>query len=275
MADYKPYMSGRIYGNVKAPTDLKLGEGAEIYGNVRLGKKVVVSDGAKLYGPLRIGNNVKIGMNARIGYPTLGLLNKMLEEHGKIVDGGLETVIGDDVFIDADVMIYEDSKIGNNVRIFHHATIREKVDIGDSSMIGCYTVIDGPYVKIGRNNFIHAQSYICSKTTMGDQNFFGPQSGTINEKTAQSRVGLPSYAGDAYRDLEAGPTIGNGCVIGEAAHLMMSVKLEDNAVVGAGALVTKDIPNGEVWIGNPAKKLKHRSQIPNYELDTFKHLEEK
>ncbi len=255
MVDYKPYMGGKVYGDVKLPTDLKLGENAEIYGPVKLGKGVVVSEGARLYGPLKIGNKVKIGANARVGYPTLGLLNKMLEEHGKIVNGGLETVIGDNVFIDADVMIYEDSKIGNNARIFHHASIREKVEIGDNSMIGCYTVIDGPFVKIGKNTLIHAQAYICSKSTIGDQVFIGPQVGTINEKTAQSRIGLPSMAGDAYRDLEIGPTIEDGVSIGEGAKIMMGVKIGKKAVVGSGAMVTKNIPANQIWVGNPARYL--------------------
>ncbi len=257
MVEYKHYLGGKIYGDINIPSDLKLGEDAEIYGLVKLGKGVVISEGARLYGPLKIGNNVQIGACSKIGYPTLGKLRQMLKEHGKIIAGGLETVIGDDTYIESDVIIYEDIRIGNGVRIFHHADLRPKLDLGDNSWIGCYTIID-PEVKIGKQSFVHANCYLCSRTTIGDLVFIAPMVGTVNEKTAQSRIGLPSEKDGSYHDIEFGPTIGNRCSIGQGAHIMTGVKIGDGAIIGTAAMVTKDIPENQVWAGNPARYLKMR-----------------
>lgn len=230
--------------------------GYEIHGDVRLGKNVKVEAGVVLYGPLSIGDGAYIGRNSIIGFPTLKLLVQMLKDHGKIVEGGLGTTIGDNVLIYPSVVIYEGVRIDSNVKVFHNAQIREKVSIGESSIIGSYTVIDGPDVEIGKNTLIHAKCYICSKTKIGDQVFIGPKVGTVNEKSAQSRIGLPSQ--ETYRENEIGPVIEDNAVIGEGAILNMGVVIGKGAVVGTGAVVTKDVPPNEIWIGNPARKLKDR-----------------
>ena len=260
MTEARPIGKGKIYGDVEflgEPGDLTLGENAEIYGPVKIGKNVVIGENARLYGPLKIGNNVIIGPSSKIGYPTLGLLKEMFRKHGKIVAGGLETVIGDNVYIEDNVRIYEDVILRGNNHIFHHADLRQKLDLGDSSWIGCNTIID-PEVKIGKQSFVHANCYLCSRTTIGDFVFMAPMVGTVNEKTAQSRIGMPSEKDGSYHDIEFGPTIGNRCSIGQGAHIMTRVKIGDGAIIGTAAMVTKDVPENQVWAGNPARYLKMR-----------------
>lgn len=225
-------------------------------GDVKLGENPIIEEGVIIYGPVTIGNNVYIGRNSIIGYPTFSNLRKMLKEHKEIRGGGLETKIGNDVVICPNVTIYEGVIISNNVKVFHRALIREETEIGENSIIGSDVTLDGPYIKIGKNTLIHAKAYICSKTTIGNQVFVGPQAGTVNEKTAQSRIGLPSV--ENYRDIEKGATIEDGASIGEGAHIMMGVTIGKKAVLGTSALATKDIPDNEVWIGIPAKFLKKR-----------------
>lgn len=228
----------------------------ETYGDVKLGENVNIEKYVVIYGPVIIGDNTYIGRGAIIGHPAFGNLQKIIKENKKIIEGGSETKIGNDVYIASGVIIYEGVIIENNVKIFHRATIREETKIGENCIIGTNVVIDGPHIEIGKNNLIHAGAYICSKTKIGNQVFIGPQAGTVNEKTAQSRISLPSIEG--YRDKEEGPVIEDGASIGEGAHIMMGVKIGKKAVLGAGALATKDIPKNEVWVGIPAKFLKKR-----------------
>lgn len=233
-----------------------MGEDYTLIGKVELGNNVIIEKGVVIYGPVIIGNNVYIGRNSTIGYPILSNLSEMLEKEGKLKEGGLETKIGDNVKIYPDSTIYEGVEIGDNVKVFHRVLIREKIKIGENSMIGTNVVLDGPDIEIGKDTLIHASVYICSKTKIGNNVFVGPQAGTINEKKAQSRIGLKSA--ENYRELEKGPLIKDYSCIGEGAHIMMGVIIGEKSVLGAGSLAVKDIPEKEIWKGNPAKFLRKR-----------------
>ncbi len=228
----------------------------EIIGSVKLGKNVIIEKNVVIYGPTVLGDNVYIGRNSIIGYPALNNLKVMLKEEGRIVEGKSETIIGNNVMVYPNVVIYEDIKIGDNVQVFHNALIRENIEIGENCMIGTNTVLDG-YSKIGNNTLIHSGAYICAKSDIGNQVFIGPNAGFVNEKTAQSRIGLVSAKN--YRDIEKGPKVEDFASIGEGAILLQGTAVGKKAIIGAGAVVTKNVPQNEVWVGNPARKLKERN----------------
>ena len=119
--------------------------------------------------------------------------------------------------------------------------------IGDKSFIGPFVEIQKG-VTIGRRTRIQSHAFICELVTIGDDCFISHGAMFINDPfTAGGPAGKPEH----WRST----TIGNGVSIGTNATIM-PVKICDGAVIGAGAVVTKDIIEPGFYVGNPARLLR-------------------
>ena len=101
--------------------------------------------------------------------------------------------------------------------------------------------------KIGKRSKIQTAAHITGDCIIGDDVFVGPEVTTMNDL----------YMGARETEMK-GPIIEDGALIGGNATLLPGVRIGKNAVVGAGSVVTKDVPANEVWVGNPARKIKMR-----------------
>lgn len=121
-------------------------------------------------------------------------------------------------------------------------------EFGDNVFVGPFVEIQKD-VKIGKNSKIQSHSFICELVTIGDNCFIGHGVMFIND--------LFSKGGPAQGDksLWMKTTVGNNVSIGSNATLL-PVNICDNVVIGAGSVVTKDIKEKGVYVGNPAKKIK-------------------
>ena len=155
-----------------------------------------------------------------------------------------QTEIGDGSIICTYAVIYAGTKIGKKVFIADGASIRENVVIGDNAMIGRNVTIECN-TKIGEGTKIQTAAHITGDCIIGKNCFIGPEATTMNDL----------YMGAKEIEMK-GPILGDGVLIGANATLLAGVKVGDNSVVGAGSVVTKDVPPNEVWVGNPAKFLK-------------------
>ena len=143
--------------------------------------------------------------------------------------------------------IVKDSQIGEGTKIWEFANIYGCV-IGSNCNIGSYVEIQND-VCIGDNVVVSSHSFICSLVTIEDDVFIGHGVMTIND------VHPPSLRSTGTKDNWERTLIKKGAVIGSNATLF-PVVIGENAVVGAGAVVTKDVPDGCVVVGNPIRRLR-------------------
>lgn len=140
-----------------------------------------------------------------------------------------------------------DVQFGNDVKVVHPVNIYG-CQIGDNCFIGPFVEIQKNTV-IGNNTKIQSHSFICELVNIGNNCFIGHGVMFIND--------LFSDGGPASGDQTKWKStiIGNHVSIGSNATIL-PVNICDNVVIGAGAVVTKDIIKPGTYIGNPAKKLK-------------------
>ena len=145
--------------------------------------------------------------------------------------------------------IVKDAKIGKDTKIWEYTNIYG-CQIGDGCNIGSYVEIQKD-VTIGNNVTISSHSFICSLVTIEDDVFVGHGVMTIND------IKPPSYKRTGSKKHWKNTRIKKGAIIGSNATLF-PVTIGENAEVGAGSVVIKNVPDNCVVAGNPAKIIKQK-----------------
>ena len=144
-------------------------------------------------------------------------------------------------------------KLGKGVRTFGFVNIYG-CEIGDDVKIGTFVEIQKG-VKIGSRCKISSHSFICEGVTIEDEVFIGHNVTFTNDLYPRATNSEGSLKSDA--DWTCTPTlIKRGASIGSSATLLCGITVGENAIIGAGSVVTKDVPDNTVVAGNPAKILK-------------------
>ena len=144
---------------------------------------------------------------------------------------------GDRIQLSPSSCAYKPCYIGKNLHIGEDVTIGSMCHVGRNVTIGNRTNIQG-------------SNYIADGTTIGSSVFIGPNSTILNDKYPPS--GDPSKW--MAVQIEDNAVIGGGCTILPGANV------GDSAVLGGGSVLTKPLPSGEVWVGNPARFLMTRTE---------------
>lgn len=224
-----------------------------LYGsNVTIGEHVIIEPGVVIGDDVAIGNFVVIKQGTNIGNGVhigdLCVLGKRPASNPKMsqkppVDLP-PLMIGDRVKVGCSVVIYCGVNLSEDVFVGDMASIRERVSIGNSSIIGRNVIVE-PKTEIGSRVTVQTSSYITSDMVIEDHVFIGPCCSTSNDKY----MGLGNYP-------HQGPIIRRHARIGNNATLLPGITIGEQAVVGAGTVVTKDVPPGETVAGNPGKPIK-------------------
>ena len=141
--------------------------------------------------------------------------------------------------------IFPDVTIGDGTRIGNFVMIRSQTSIGEGCTIGSYVDIEGD-VTIGHHVSLQSGCYITRGVVIEDEVFCGPRVITMNDKRiVHRRPGLTF--------VREGPRIERAARVGGGSVLLPGVTIGSNALVGAGSVVTKDVPPGAIVVGNPAR----------------------
>ena len=207
---------------------------ATISEGVTLGSNVTIGKAAMIWPNVTIGDNVHIGAYCTIGEPSIAYYDDPQAHVFKT------TKIGAGSVIRSHTVIYEDVHIGEGFKTGHHVTIREETRIGIHCSVGTFTDIQG-MTDIGNYVRLHSNVHIGQLTKIGDYAWIYPFVVTTN---------------DPYPPLGnlVGTHVGAYAVVATGSIVMPGLSIGENALVAAGAVVTKDVAAEAVAIGVPAKE---------------------
>jgi len=153
--------------------------------------------------------------------------------------------------------IADDVELGAKVRLAKFINLYGCI-IGDNTSIGAFVEIQKATV-VGKKCKVSSHSFICEGVSIGDSCFIGHGVVFINDlyPRATNEDGELETAND-WEDRFVTTTVGDNVSIGSNATILGGIKIGSNSLIGAGSVVTKDIPPGEVWAGNPARFMRKR-----------------
>ena len=149
--------------------------------------------------------------------------------------------------------VSDDAKLAGNVSIWDFAQVRENATIGKNSIVGSYAYIDAN-VQIGNNCKIQNRALIYDPAVVHDGVFIGPGAILTNDKNPRSISSLGEAKSAEDWD-KVGVEVLQGAAIGSGAICIAPVKIGKWALVGAGAVVTKDVKDYALVVGNPARQV--------------------
>ena len=192
-----------------------------IFPNVELGEGTIVEDGAI------------------VGRPPRGA------EPGQIA-----TRIGANGVIRSGAVIYAGVEIGDGFNCGHNAMIREDNRLGDDCSVGTSAVLE-PGNRVGSGTRIHSGAFL-EHTTLGDRVFVAPHVVFTDD---------PHPICPRFKECVLGATVEDDVSIGGNATILPGVKLGAGSLIGAGSVVTADVPAGSVAVGSPARVVKKVDEL--------------
>lgn len=241
---------------------MSVSKNAHISKNVILGSNVVVKDNVVIGEGTIIGNNVvihegtKIGKGVIIGDNTvLGKKPFKAKRSAITSKTDLEALkVGDYVTIGANCVIYVGCVLKDFVFVGDLATIREEVLIGQETIIGKGVTVENK-TSIGKKCKIETNAYITALSTIEDYCFVAPEVTFTNDN-------FLGRTKDRFKHFK-GPILKKGARIGANATILPGITIGEDALVAAGAVVTKDVPPRMIVIGIPARIWK---KVPEEQL---------
>lgn len=133
--------------------------------------------------------------------------------------------------------------IGEGTNIWQFSVVLAQAKIGKNCNINCHCFIENDVI-IGNNVTVKSGVYLWDGLRIGNDVFIGPNVTFINEKIPRSKN---------YPEKFLITVIEDGASIGAGSIVMGGIKIGQNSMIGAGSLVTKEVPANQLWYGNPAK----------------------
>jgi acetyltransferase-like isoleucine patch superfamily enzyme len=150
--------------------------------------------------------------------------------------------------------ISDDVKLGSNVKLSKFINLYGCV-IGDGTKIGAFVEVQKNAV-IGRNCKISSHTFVCEGVKIEDEVFVGHNVTFINDP--YPRATSPGGTLQTEADWKVEPTlVKQGASIGSGATILCNLTIGESAIVGAGSVVTKDVPPRSIVVGNPARVLRY------------------
>jgi acetyltransferase-like isoleucine patch superfamily enzyme len=197
---------------------------------------------AIVYDGTVLGEGVRVLEHAVVGkQPSLGARSTAKREPLP------PTVIGDGTVVSTGAIVFAGSQIGARCIVGDQSCIRERVTMADDCILGRGSLIEND-TTVGEGTRIQAEAYVTAYSTLEEDVFIAPCVVTTND----------NFMGrtEKRKALMKGPTIRRGARIGGGAILCPGIEIGEEAFVGAGAVVTKDVPPRVLVVGSPARVLR-------------------
>ena len=201
-----------------------------------------IAESAVVYPDTQLGDAVVVGDNAVVGKrPVLG--KRSTARRAELAP--LE--IGDGSAILACAVVFAGTRLGRSVLVGDQACVRERCEIGDEVVVGRGSLVEND-VTIGARTRIQANAYVTAYSTLEEDVFIAPGVTTTND----------NFMGRTEKRfaLIRGATIRRGARIGGGAVLLPGIEIGEEAFIGAGAVVLRDVPPRAVMVGNPARQIR-------------------
>ncbi len=222
-----------------------IGQNVTIHEFAVIRRGAVIGDGAVIHPHVVIAEGVTVGAGVEI-FPGafLGKEPKGAGATARLPVFERRIVIGDGCSIGPHAVIFYDVEIGEGTLLGDGASIREQGRIGSRCILSRYVTLNYN-VRVGDRSKIMDMTHITGNTTIGSDVFVS----TMVAMTNDNAMGQAGYQKDAI----VGPRIEDGAMIGANATLLPRVVIGVRAVVGAGAVVTRDVAPGVTVMGVPAR----------------------
>jgi acetyltransferase-like isoleucine patch superfamily enzyme len=201
-----------------------------------------VHPSAIVYPGTVLGDGVRVLENAVVGkQPSLGASSTARREPLP------PARIGDGAIVSTGAIVFAGSSIGARCIVGDQSCIRERVTMADDCLLGRGSLIEND-TTVGAGTRIQAEAYVTAYSTLEEDVFIAPCVVTTND----------DFMGrtEKRKELMRGPTIRRSARVGGGAILCPGVEIGEEAFVGAGAVVTKDVPPRVVVVGSPARVLR-------------------
>ena len=208
-----------------------------------------IAPSAIVYTGTVVGDGCKILDGAVVGkQPTLSPRSTAKREPLPPAELGPGTVVS------TGAIVFAGTRIGARTVVGDQACVRERCSVGDDVVIGRGSLVEND-TTVGELTRIQANAYVTAYSTLEDHVFIAPCVVTTND----------NFMGRTEERLAAmrGPTIRRGARVGGGAVLCPGVEVGEEAFVGAGAVVVRDVPPRAVVVGNPARQIR---DVPEREL---------
>lgn len=223
--------------------------------NISLGHHVVIEDGVTIGDDVTLGHGVIVHADTRIGPCTRADDHAVLGKRPRSAAISILKVatdlppleIGADVFIGAQSVLYRGAQVAAKVFVADLASIREEVTLETGVIVGRGVTIENK-CRIGEYTKIESNVYVVAMTTVGERCFLAPGVCMANDN-------FLGRTEERFKRM-GGPRIRRAARVGANAILMPGVTIGEEAVVGAGAVVTRDVPAYQTVVGIPARLLR-------------------
>jgi acetyltransferase-like isoleucine patch superfamily enzyme len=209
----------------------------------------VIHPSAVVFPGTEMGEDVVVEANAVVGkQPSLGRRSTAArdEQPPLVIGGGTRILAG--------AVVFAGSRLGRSVIVGDQACVRERCELGDEVVVGRGSLVEND-TTVGARTRIQANAYVTAYSHLEEDVFIAPGVVTTND----------NFMGRTEGRLEhmRGPTIRRGARIGGGAVLLPGIEVGEEAFVGAGAVVLREVPPRAVVVGNPARQIR---EVPAEEL---------
>ena len=228
-------------GAMLAP-DVAVGHFSVVARGVRIGTGCTIGHHVVIHEDVEIGEGVRVDDHAVLGK------RPMRAARSATTSGAPDLAplaIGADSIIGTGAVLYRGCEIGKRVLVADYATVRERVVVGAETIVGRGVAIENDST-VGARCKLETNAYITAFTTVEDDVFVAPGVLTSND----------AFMGrtEERKERFGGPTVRQSARLGVGAVLLPGVEVAPEAVVGAGAVLTRGASGGRVHVGVPARE---------------------